>query len=114
MGPGCDASPLHTNHSCLDREKTWKILLSDKENKKYYSVGVESGHFIKDAANQLRVQLAKTSASRPSLRAALDKRRDMKCLENEIVAALWQECSGIMGEGENAFRTHTHTSKYLN
>eukprot|EP00971_Amphidinium_carterae_P119159 2360514-Amphidinium_carterae.1 len=69
----------------VSEEQMFKILFSDEENKEYYSVGVENGHFIRDAANQFRIHLANKSAKQPNLLAPLDKLSDLKLLENEMV-----------------------------
>mmetsp|Transcript_36638 Transcript_36638/g.67167 ORF Transcript_36638/g.67167 Transcript_36638/m.67167 type:complete len:216 (+) Transcript_36638:32-679(+) len=69
----------------VDEEKIFKILFSNRDNTKFYSIGVEGGYFIRDGANQFREHLAKEAKTRKVLPAAGIEKCDMKCLENELV-----------------------------
>lgn len=66
-----------------DLDKICKILFSDKTDTQFFTLGVENGHFIRDAANQFREYLHKKY--RPRQLDAQWKSSCRKILENLMV-----------------------------
>ncbi|CAE7318996.1 unnamed protein product [Symbiodinium sp. CCMP2592] len=69
----------------LSEESLCKILFSDKHDKRFYTMGVENGHFIRDGAHYFYEYLVKKKVDPKDLEKKL-KMKQLKIVEDLLVA----------------------------
>ena len=69
----------------LSEESLFKILFSDKNDKRFYTMGVENGHFIRDGAHYFYEYLVEKKIDPKDLEKKL-KVKQLKILEDLLVA----------------------------